>query len=80
MIKVHGIGKPLDDIAPRGPNLKLRKRYRQMIENELEFDRLTGAGTGNDDSIEEDTYTPNGNIEEVSVIIVYKFCSYGQWS
>lgn len=60
--KVHGIGKPLDDIAPRGPNLKLRKRYRQMIENELEFDRLAGAG--NDDSIEEDTYTPNGNIEE----------------
>jgi len=63
--KVHGIGKPLDDIAPRGPNLKLRKRYRQMIENELEFDRLAGAGPGNDDSIEEeDTYTPNGNIEE----------------
>ena len=30
----------MDDITPRGPNLKLRKRYRQMIENELEFDRL----------------------------------------
>jgi len=42
--KVHGIGKPMDDITPRGPNLKLRKRYRQMIENELEFDRLAEAG------------------------------------
>merc|ERR1719186_2291670 len=38
--KAHGIGKPLEEITPRGPNLKLRKRYRQMIENELEFDRL----------------------------------------
>ncbi len=26
--KVHGIGKSMDDITPRGPNLKLRKRYR----------------------------------------------------
>ena len=25
-IQVHGIGKPMDDITPRGPNLKLRKR------------------------------------------------------
>ena len=40
--QTHGIGKPLEDVQPRGPNLKLRKRYRQMIENELEFDRLAG--------------------------------------
>ncbi|XP_023341424.1 uncharacterized protein LOC111711323 [Eurytemora carolleeae] len=56
--KVHGIGKPMDDITPRGPNLKLRKRYRQMIENELEFDRLaetTGTGyiKGDGDDDEE---------------------------
>ena len=25
--KVHNIGKPIDDVTPRGPNLKLRKRY-----------------------------------------------------
>jgi len=60
--KAHGIGKPMEDISPRGPNLKLRKRYRQMIENELEFDRLAAGN----DSMEDDgdTYTPNGNIDE----------------
>eukprot|EP00088_Acartia_fossae_P003167 TRINITY_DN11310_c0_g1_i3.p1 TRINITY_DN11310_c0_g1~~TRINITY_DN11310_c0_g1_i3.p1 ORF type:complete len:503 (-),score=153.30 TRINITY_DN11310_c0_g1_i3:78-1586(-) len=50
--KTHGIGKPLEDVSPRGPNLKLRKRYRQMIENELEFDRLAG------DNQQEDEYEP----------------------
>merc|ERR1711872_470160 len=52
--KVHGIGKPMDDITPRGPNLKLRKRYRQMIENELEFDRLAESGDNNEFSKADD--------------------------
>lgn len=44
--KIHGIGKAMDDVTPRGPNLKLRKRYRQMIDNEIEFDRLAEGGGG----------------------------------
>ena len=39
--KVHNIGKPIDDVTPRGPNLKLRKRYQQMQNQEEEFDKLT---------------------------------------
>ena len=27
--KAHGIGKPIDQVTPRGPNMKLRKEYRQ---------------------------------------------------
>ncbi len=64
----------MEDISPRGPNLKLRKRYRQMIENELEFDRLAAGN----DSMEDDgdTYTPNGNIDEVSFCVTEHFlCS-----
>ena len=38
--KVHGIGKPMDEVTPRGPNLKLRKRYQQMQNQEEEFDKL----------------------------------------
>jgi len=38
---VHNIGKPIDDVTPRGPNLKLRKRYQQMQNQEEEFDKLT---------------------------------------
>jgi len=39
--KVHNIGKPIDDVTPRGPNLKLRKRYQQMQNQEADFDKLT---------------------------------------
>lgn len=39
--KVHGIGKPMDEVTPRGPNLKLRKRYQQLQNQEEEFDKLT---------------------------------------
>lgn len=56
---MHGIGKRLD-INPRGPNLKLRKRYRQMIENELEFDRRAETGGGGGGG-----YVTKGEIEEV---------------
>jgi len=59
--KVHGIGKPMDDITPRGPNLKLRKRYRQMIENELEFDRL--AESGNNSYVKGDEEGEEGEEE-----------------
>ena len=38
---MHNIGKPIDDVTPRGPNLKLRKRYQQMQNQEEEFDKLT---------------------------------------
>jgi len=38
--KVHNIGKPIDEVTPRGPNLKLRKRYQQMQNQEEEFDQL----------------------------------------
>ena len=27
--KEHGIGKPIDQVTPTGPNMKLRKEYRQ---------------------------------------------------
>ena len=53
----------MEEISPRGPNLKLRKRYRQMIENELEFDRLAAGNDSMEDG--DDAYTPNGNIDEV---------------
>merc|ERR1712088_355995 len=39
--QVHNIGKPIDDVTPRGPNLKLRKRYQQMQNQEEEFEKLT---------------------------------------
>ena len=64
--QVHGIGKPMDEVSPRGPNLKLRKRYRQMIENELEFDRLAEA-TGNNFK---------GEVEEVGLDQI-SYCFYG---
>ena len=41
--KVHNIGKPIDEVTPRGPNLKLRKRYQQMQDQEAEFDKLTST-------------------------------------
>ena len=41
--KVHNIGKPIDEVTPRGPNLKLRKRYQQMQNQEEEFDKLTST-------------------------------------
>ena len=57
----------MDDITPRGPNLKLRKRYRQMIENELEFDRLAETAINN-------TSATNGSEELVSVIVCACVC------
>merc|ERR1712176_1167514 len=42
--KVHNIGKPIDEVTPRGPNLKLRKRYQQSQNQEADFDRLADAG------------------------------------
>ena len=67
--QAHGIGKPMEEISPRGPNLKLRKRYRQMIENELEFDRLAAGNDSMEDG--DDAYTPNGNIDEVRPLLWY---------
>ena len=29
--KEHGIGKPIDHVTPRGPNMKLRKEYRRSV-------------------------------------------------
>ena len=61
LFQAHGIGKPLEEITPRGPNLKLRKRYRQMIENELEFDRLADGdqsfAKGEVDEVSADLFT-----------------------
>jgi len=69
--KVHNIGKPIDDVTPRGPNLKLRKRYQQMQNQEEEFDKLT-EDDGNDsyrppakmmrldDNSEEDEFDDEG--------------------
>ena len=31
----------MDEVTPRGPNLKLRKRYQQLQNQEEEFDKLT---------------------------------------
>jgi len=50
--KVHNIGKPIDDVTPRGPNLKLRKRYQQMQNQEEEFDKLT------EDDVGDNSYRP----------------------
>jgi len=44
--KVHNIGKPIDDVTPRGPNLKLRKRYQQMQNQDADFDRLAEPSPG----------------------------------
>ena len=33
----------MDEVTPRGPNLKLRKRYQQMQNQEEEFDKLREA-------------------------------------
>merc|ERR1712088_255823 len=52
--KVHNIGKPIDDVTPRGPNLKLRKRYQQMQNQEEEFDKLTTPKRMKLDSEDED--------------------------
>ena len=32
--KEHGIGKPIDQVTPRGPNMKLRKEYRQSANSD----------------------------------------------
>ena len=52
--KVHNIGKPIDEVTPRGPNLKLRKRYQQMQNQEEEFDKLTTPKRMKLDSEDED--------------------------
>merc|ERR1712242_367085 len=41
--KVHNIGKPIDEVTPRGPNLKLRKRYQQSQNMEEEFDKMAST-------------------------------------
>merc|ERR1711978_319429 len=41
--KVHNIGKPIDQVTPRGPNLKLRKRYQQMQNQDEEFDKMAST-------------------------------------
>ena len=41
--KVHNIGKPIDEVTPRGPNHKLRKRYQQSQNMEEEFDKMAST-------------------------------------
>ena len=38
--KVHNIGKPIDDVTPRGPNLKLRKSYQRRQYQDEDFKKL----------------------------------------
>merc|ERR1711925_12309 len=58
--KVHNIGKPIDDVTPRGPNLKLRKRYQQMQNQEEEFDKLTEDDGG------DNSYRPPAKMMRMS--------------
>ena len=39
--KMHNLGKPMDDVTPRGPNLKLRKNYKKMLNQGEDFYKLT---------------------------------------
>ena len=69
--KAHGLGKPIDDVTPRGPNFKLRKAYRQNLNRREGFVKLTeeimfedidleGADDGADSKtlhLGENTYT-----------------------
>jgi len=45
--KVHSIGKPMDAVTPRGPNLKLRKRLKMepTYNDDEEFNRVVAAKT-----------------------------------
>ena len=51
--KVHGLGKPVDDVTPRGPNFKLRKSYRQMLNQGEGFEKLTNGILFEDVDLEE---------------------------
>ena len=39
--KMHNLGKPMDDVTPRGPNLKLRKNYKQTLKQGEDFYKLS---------------------------------------
>jgi len=41
--KVHNIGKPMDAVTPRGPNLKLRKKLKKEYNDEQEFNKIVGV-------------------------------------
>jgi len=41
--KVHNIGKPMDAVTPRGPNLKLRKKLKTEYNHEQEFNKIVGV-------------------------------------
>ena len=63
---MHNIGKPIDDVTPRGPNLKLRKRYQQMQNQEEEFDKLT-EDNGN--------YVPPAKVSKI-IGKLYLYCLF----
>lgn len=56
--KVHNIGKPMDAVTPRGPNLKLRKKLKKEYNDEQEFNKIVGVGGDEEEGemeIDEDT-------------------------
>ena len=68
--KEHGIGKPIDQVTPRGPNLKLRKEYRR---NDNPDQIVYYMNDGNDvvkeiaTNDEEDVDIKNEELEKVKV-------------
>ena len=58
--KYHGIGKPFNDITPRGPNLKLRKYKREITEDTQFSDTMdVKTETNGSETFEQNTEQEN---------------------